>query len=96
MKAPAPFASNGEEDTWIGRREELLRRDNGELKLARRYIDLDQTVILAQNMSNLFRGELQLFTAPRNRRADFGEPVFGRGQASTPFVMSLSNYGCGA
>lgn len=43
-----------EEDSWIGRREDLLRRENGVLKLARRYIYLDQTVILAQNMSNLF------------------------------------------
>jgi 3-phenylpropionate/cinnamic acid dioxygenase small subunit len=45
---------NSEEDSWIGRREDLLRRENGTLKLARRYIYLDQTVILSQNMSNLF------------------------------------------
>jgi len=45
---------NSEEDTWIGRREDTLRREGGALKLARRYIYLDQTVILAQNMSNLF------------------------------------------
>ena len=45
---------NSEEDMWIGRREDLLRRDSGALNLARRYIYLDQTVILAQNMSNLF------------------------------------------
>ena len=45
---------NSEEDTWIGRREDTLRREDGALKLARRYIYLDQTVILAQNMSNLF------------------------------------------
>jgi 3-phenylpropionate/cinnamic acid dioxygenase small subunit len=45
---------NSEEDSWIGRREDTLRRENGALKLARRYIYLDQTVILAQNMSNLF------------------------------------------
>jgi len=43
-----------EEDSWIGRREDLLRRVDGELKLARRHIFLEQTVILAQNMSNLF------------------------------------------
>jgi biphenyl 2,3-dioxygenase beta subunit len=43
-----------EEDSWIGRREDLLRRVGGELKLARRHIFLEQTVILAQNMSNLF------------------------------------------
>ncbi len=45
---------DSEEDSWIGRREDLLRRENGALKLARRHIFLDQTVILAQNMSNLF------------------------------------------
>ena len=45
---------NSEEDSWIGRREDTLRRENGALKLARRYIYLDQTVILSQNMSNLF------------------------------------------
>ena len=43
-----------EEDSWIGRREDLLRRVDGELKLARRHVFLEQTVILAQNMSNLF------------------------------------------
>lgn len=43
-----------EEDCWIGRREDLLRRVEGRLKLARRHIFLEQTVILAQNMSNLF------------------------------------------
>ena len=45
---------NSEEDSWIGRREDRLRRENGVLRLARRYIYLDQTVILSQNMSNLF------------------------------------------
>ncbi len=45
---------NSEEDMWIGRREDVLRREGGALRLARRYIYLDQTVILAQNMSNLF------------------------------------------
>ncbi len=43
-----------EEDSWIGRREDLLRRVDGELRLARRHIFLEQTVILAQNMSSLF------------------------------------------
>ena len=45
---------DSEEDSWIGRREDLLRRDGAELKLARRHIFLEQTVILSQNMSNLF------------------------------------------
>lgn len=45
---------NSEEDSWIGRREDLLRKIDGQFRLARRHIFLEQTVILAQNMSNLF------------------------------------------
>ncbi len=45
---------DSEEDSWIGRREDLLRRVDGQLKLARRHIFLEQTVILSQNMSSLF------------------------------------------
>ncbi|MEZ5557038.1 MAG: 3-phenylpropionate/cinnamic acid dioxygenase subunit beta [Pseudomonadales bacterium] len=45
---------NSEEDAWIGRREDLLRRDGGRLLLARRHIYLEQTVILSQNMSSIF------------------------------------------
>lgn len=45
---------NSEEDSWIGRREDVLRRADGTLRLARRHIYLEQTVILAQNMSSLF------------------------------------------
>jgi biphenyl 2,3-dioxygenase beta subunit len=45
---------NSEEDSWIGRREDVLRRVDGALRLARRHIFLEQTVILSQNMSNLF------------------------------------------
>lgn len=45
---------NSEEDTWIGRREDLLRRAEGGFRLARRHIYLEQTVILSQNMSSLF------------------------------------------
>ncbi len=47
---------NSEEDTWIGRREDTLRRADGPggFLLARRHIYLEQTVILAQNMSSLF------------------------------------------
>lgn len=45
---------NSEEDTWIGRREDLLRRVGDGFKLARRHIFLEQTVILSQNMSSLF------------------------------------------
>jgi len=45
---------NSEEDSWIGRREDTLRRVDGRFKLARRHIFLEQTVILSQNMSSLF------------------------------------------
>jgi biphenyl 2,3-dioxygenase beta subunit len=45
---------NSEEDSWTGRRVDVLRRINGELKLSKRHIFLDQTVILSQNLSSLF------------------------------------------
>ncbi len=45
---------NSEEDSWIGRREDRLRRVEGRLMLAARHIFLEQTVILSQNMSSLF------------------------------------------
>ena len=45
---------NSEEDSWIGRREDVLRRVDGELKLAKRHIYLEQTVILSQNLSSIF------------------------------------------
>ena len=43
-----------EEDSWLGRRRDTLRRVDGALKLAKRHVFLEQTVILAQNMSNIF------------------------------------------
>ena len=43
-----------EEDSWFGSRKDLLRRVNGEFKLARRHIFLDQTTLLSQNLSSLF------------------------------------------
>jgi len=43
-----------EEDSWIGCRKDMLRRVDGSLMLARRHIFLEQTVLLAQNMSNIF------------------------------------------
>ena len=45
-----------EEDSWIGRRSDTLRRvDHGfGLAVARRHIFLDQTVILSRNLSNFF------------------------------------------
>lgn len=45
---------NSEEDSWIGRREDVLRRVDQKLMLARRHVFLEQTVILSQNMSSLF------------------------------------------
>lgn len=45
---------NSEEDSWIGRREDTLRRVDGRLMLARRHIFLEQTVILSQNLSSFF------------------------------------------
>lgn len=45
---------NSEEDSWIGRREDKLRRTDEGLKLMQRHIYLEQTVILAQNMSVFF------------------------------------------
>lgn len=45
---------DSEEDCWVGRREDVLRRVEGNLMLARRHLYLEQTVILAQNMSSLF------------------------------------------
>jgi biphenyl 2,3-dioxygenase beta subunit len=45
---------DSEEDCWVGRREDVLRRVDGKLMLARRHLFLEQTVILAQNMSSLF------------------------------------------
>jgi len=45
---------NSEEDQWIGRREDVLRRESDGFRLAKRHIFLEQTVILSQNMSSLF------------------------------------------
>jgi 3-phenylpropionate/cinnamic acid dioxygenase small subunit len=45
---------NSEEDSWFGRRIDVLRRDGGGFRLARRHLFLDQTVILSANMSTIF------------------------------------------
>jgi len=46
---------NTEIDSWVGRREDVLRRtEDGRFRLARRHIFLDQTLILSTNMSTLF------------------------------------------
>ncbi len=45
---------HSEEDTWIGHRKDVLRRVDGKLKIARRSIYLEQTILLARNLSNFF------------------------------------------
>lgn len=45
---------NTEENSFVGRREDTLRRVDGQLKLSRRHIYLDQTLIRATNLSTLF------------------------------------------
>lgn len=45
---------NSEENSWMGRRIDTLRRIDGKIKLAKRHIFMDQTVILSQNLSSLF------------------------------------------
>lgn len=43
-----------EQDFYVGSREDVLRRESGQLKVAYRKIVLDQTVLLAKNVSNFF------------------------------------------
>jgi biphenyl 2,3-dioxygenase beta subunit len=44
-----------EENTWIGSRQDTLRRtDDGGLQIAKRTILLEQTVLLTANLSNFF------------------------------------------
>jgi 3-phenylpropionate/cinnamic acid dioxygenase small subunit len=43
-----------EQDFYIGRREDVLRRSDGGWKIARRKIILDQNVLLAKNVSIFF------------------------------------------
>ena len=68
---------DSEEDSWISRREDLLRRENGALKLARRHTYLDQTVILSQNMSTcsdvgcaIYAGSAVVSTSPHVQGVD--------------------------
>lgn len=41
-------------DWWVGRRVDVLRRNEGSFLIAKRAIYLDQTNILARNLSNFF------------------------------------------
>ncbi len=43
-----------DEDSWMGRRRDLLRRIDGELRIAKRHVFLDHTVLQSRNMSNFF------------------------------------------
>ena len=43
-----------EQDFYVGSREDVLRKVDGEWKIAYRKIILDQTVLLAKNVSNFF------------------------------------------
>ena len=43
-----------DQDFWIGRRRDLLRRVDGAWKIARRAIYLDHTVLQSRNLSNFF------------------------------------------
>ncbi len=43
-----------EQDFYVGSREDVLRREEGQLRVAYRKVVLDQTVLLAKNVSNFF------------------------------------------
>ncbi len=43
-----------EEDSWRGRRRDVLRRVGSRFRLAKRHIYLEQTVLLSANLSNIF------------------------------------------
>lgn len=45
---------NTEVDSWVGRRVDGVRRTADGLRLARRHIFLDQTLVLSTNMSTIF------------------------------------------
>jgi len=45
---------NSEESNWIGLRRDQLRRTEAGLRIASRHIFLEQTVLLAPNLSNFF------------------------------------------
>ncbi len=41
-------------DSWVGRREDVLRRHGDSFLIAKRVILLDQTVLLSRNLSTMF------------------------------------------
>jgi 3-phenylpropionate/cinnamic acid dioxygenase small subunit len=50
------YRNRGErdEDFYVGSREDILRREAGQLLISYRKIVLDQNVLLAKNISNFF------------------------------------------
>jgi biphenyl 2,3-dioxygenase beta subunit len=45
---------SSQEDRWIGSRRDVLRRVGGSFRIAARTIFLEETVLLARNLSNFF------------------------------------------
>jgi 3-phenylpropionate/cinnamic acid dioxygenase small subunit len=43
-----------EEDSWIGSRHDTLRRSGDSFQIAKRWVYLEQTVLLSRNLSNFF------------------------------------------
>jgi 3-phenylpropionate/cinnamic acid dioxygenase small subunit len=43
-----------ETDVLVGKREDILRKENGQWKIARRNIFLDQNVLLAKSLTFFF------------------------------------------
>jgi len=43
-----------EVDSWVGSRQDILRRQDGSFLIAKRLILLDQTVLLSRNLSTMF------------------------------------------
>jgi 3-phenylpropionate/cinnamic acid dioxygenase small subunit len=46
--------SEVDQDFYVGSREDVMLRENGQLRIASRKIILDQNVLLAKNLSNFF------------------------------------------
>lgn len=45
---------NSEVDSWVGSRQDVLRRHEGSFLIAKRVILLDQTILLSRNLSTMF------------------------------------------
>lgn len=71
-----------ETDFFVGRREDTLRRVNGTLRIARRKIIIDQSVLLAKNLTVFLLGASALPIAPMRRSRTFQGVVCGRPSGS--------------